>query len=64
MVALGPRLRGDDAMEAMLRFKFIFVVLSFVVSAAHADPVKLRVGWSDVPSSITPILGETPQRLH
>ncbi|HEY3916529.1 MAG TPA: ABC transporter substrate-binding protein [Stellaceae bacterium] len=38
------------------------IALAFLLSVArtHADPVKLRVGWSDVPSSITPILGETP----
>jgi NitT/TauT family transport system substrate-binding protein len=29
-------------------------------ATAVADPVKLRVGWSDVPSSITPILDQTP----
>jgi NitT/TauT family transport system substrate-binding protein len=35
-----------------------FVALS---TASRADdPVKLRVGWSDVPSSLTPILDKTP----
>lgn len=31
------------------------------VVAAFADPVTLRIGWSDVPSSLTPILGEKPE---
>src|SRR5579875_982368 len=31
------------------------------MSSARADPVQLRVGYSDVPSSITPILDKTPQ---
>jgi sulfonate transport system substrate-binding protein len=34
--------------------------LVFVAASASADPVKLRIGWSDVPSSITPILDKTP----
>src|ERR1700722_12837187 len=29
--------------------------------AAHADPVKLRIAWSDVPSSLTPVLDRTPE---
>ena len=32
-----------------------------VATTAHADPVKLRFGWSDVPSSLTPVLDQTPQ---
>jgi len=30
-------------------------------AAWAADPVKLRIGWSDVPSSLTPILAEKPE---
>ncbi len=35
------------------------VLLSAVV--ASADPLALRIGWSDVPSSLTPILGVKPE---
>src|SRR5579862_2198289 len=37
------------------------VALALAIDAALADPVKLRVGWSDVPSSLTPILDEKPE---
>src|SRR5579863_2758429 len=45
---------------------FLRTVVAFAAAslcaavAATADPAKLRVGWSDVPSSITPILDKTP----
>lgn len=32
----------------------------FAAAPALADPVKLRIGWSDVPSSLTPILDAKP----
>ena len=35
--------------------------LLLLAAAACADPLTLRIGWSDVPSSLTPILGETPK---
>ncbi|HEV8014791.1 MAG TPA: ABC transporter substrate-binding protein [Stellaceae bacterium] len=38
----------------------LIALLWAAICAAHADPVKLRVGWSDVPSSIMPILDRTP----
>src|SRR3974390_1659423 len=37
------------------------IALALFAVSARADPVKLRIGWSDVPSSLTPILGETPE---
>jgi sulfonate transport system substrate-binding protein len=36
-------------------------IATTIATAASADPVKLRVGWSDVPSSIAPILDQTPE---
>jgi ABC-type nitrate/sulfonate/bicarbonate transport system substrate-binding protein len=41
------------------RFAPIFG-LALLGHGAIADPVTLRIGWSDVPSSLTPILAETP----
>jgi len=35
--------------------------LMLIAAAAQADPVKLRIGWSDVPSSLTPILDQKPE---
>ncbi len=39
----------------------IVATLLCAAVAAHADPVKLRIGWSDVPSSLTPILDVKPE---
>ena len=38
----------------------ILAVLFYHVVAAQADPTKLRIGWSVVPSSLTPILFTPP----
>jgi NitT/TauT family transport system substrate-binding protein len=38
----------------------ILAVLFCHVVTAHADPTKLRIGWSVVPSSLTPILFTPP----
>ena len=44
---------------------FATVFASMVAaSAAQADPVKLRIGWSDVPSSLTPILDVKPDLVR
>lgn len=37
------------------------ISLLLTAAAASADPLTLRIGWSDVPSSLTPILGEKPE---
>jgi sulfonate transport system substrate-binding protein len=44
-----------------VRSLMICVLLLMTIGAASADPVKLRIGWSDVPSSLTPILDKTPE---
>ncbi len=36
-------------------------LIALTAGAAHADPLKLRVGWSDVPSSLTPIMDQKPE---
>src|SRR6185437_7494065 len=54
--------RGQVAKKSFWRLCALAVssVLLFAAAAA-ADPVKLRIGWSDVPSSLTPILDKTPE---
>ncbi len=46
-------------------YKTIIAVAALLLLSAGvaraADPVKLRIGWSDVPSSITPILDQKPE---
>ena len=38
------------------------MICILIVATAHAaEPVKLRIGWSDVPSSLTPILDVKPE---
>jgi NitT/TauT family transport system substrate-binding protein len=44
----------------MLIGSVIAALALLVTTAARADPVKLRIGWSDVPSSLTPILDQKP----
>ena len=45
-----------------MKFLVIGAVAMFLATfPAQADPVKLRIGWSDVPSSLTPILDKTPE---
>ena len=48
--------------ETPLRRATIIAVALLLSAAipALADPVKLRIGWSDVPSSLTPILDVKP----
>ncbi len=44
-----------------MRILIILIFFATSIASAKADPVKLRVGWSDVPSSLTPILDKTPE---
>jgi sulfonate transport system substrate-binding protein len=42
-------------------FMVAAVMLLSAAAAASADPLTLRIGWSDVPSSLTPILDAKPE---
>jgi sulfonate transport system substrate-binding protein len=56
-----PAQAGTQGDRFAVSIAFVTTLFLAIVSVAQADPVKLRVGWSDVPSSITPILDQTPE---
>jgi NitT/TauT family transport system substrate-binding protein len=53
---VGQRIMRGLAYTAFVSAAFVV----FLAAPASADPVKLRIGWSNVPSSLTPILDRTP----
>jgi sulfonate transport system substrate-binding protein len=56
---------SEPKTRRMLIGSLIATLALLVTTAARADSVVLRIGWSDVPSSLTPILDQKPElALH